>query len=269
MKQDFIDFQHELQLKIEALHASTNNANCFLKEAFEIAKKELSAMNAWLETYQFEDEAQEKHFYKTIRSHVIAHFKYYQERCEWELKAPLTEVEQIAYYDEKYKMVIEKLNKLAYVKDYLQAEENEQYALRNSFRISACTVTSPIKNWRPCFQQCLPLADYICCELLLAYLKETYSTLHSQTQAITEKLHWDENLVDISEIIFAIYHSGAIDTNIISLKGFATAFESIFDIKISDNLNNRWRDIMKRKQDPARFLKKMVSIIENKVKKAL
>lgn len=265
MEQSFIDFRQQLSNKIEALNAPTNNSTSFLKKAFEIVKKEVKAMNAWQETYVFKEEEQEKHFYKSIRPHLIAHFKYFQERYEWELKAPLIEAEQVTYYEEKHKIVTEKLSSLAYVKDYLQTEENDHYDIDGFFKTEKCEV----KDWRPCFQHCLPIADYICYELQLAYLKETYSVLNTPKITPTDKLPWNGNLIDITEVVFAFYYSNSISKEVISLKKIAVAVESIIDIKISDNISNRWKDIAKRKQDPARFLRKLADVIELKAGKTL
>lgn len=263
MKHESINFHEQLLQKIEVFQAELPNSIHLIKKTFDMVKKEVSAMNEWQNNHNFIDEEEEIHFLKTIRPSIISQFLYYQSLYNWESKAPLTDAELAVYYNEKHVDVKTKLEKLSYVKTYIKSEENKLFSIHNKTNGQTCVSESDRKNWRPCLQHCIPLAEYMSYELQLDYLKIKYSMYKKPIDSHKTKIPWNRNLVDFSEILFGLYHLGVFGD--MSLKEIAIKLESIFDVEISQDLVKRWRDIAKRKQEPARFLNELAEVLKRQI----
>ena len=265
MKTYFFNLQKQLDERVDTLSKEDNDPITHLKVAFEVVKKTILTMNEWQQSYVFLDEAEEIDFFKFIRPQFISQYIYYQELYDWESNAPLLEEEQSVYFKEKHRKVKSMLNKLEYVQNYLKAEENRHYSIDSSFEIKTCSSSNKTIDWRPCLQQCLPIAEYMSYKLQIAYLRDKYIALEKPIVVQTEKLSWNRNLIDLYEVLLALYQKKALGGSTTTFKEMVLKVESIVDIQISNSLNKRGRDIAKRKQEPARFLKELAKDVETSV----
>lgn len=252
----------QLDESIQVLSEKNLPSLHFAKENFELIKQVVTTMNDWENTYDFLDEAEEFYFYKNIRPTFIAQFIFRQKIVDWESKAPLKDDEKTNYYAEKHKEIKNKLNKLDYVRHYLKTEENILYSIATTPPITTNSFYSQNTSWRTCLQHCIPLAPYLSYQLQIEYLKSIYLDLQSLSIPPTKKLHWNRNTIDIAEFAISIYLTKAAGDETTTLKEITQALQQSFDIDFGHDPKKKWRDILKRKQEKARFLNELAYAIE-------
>lgn len=78
-------------------------------------------------------------------------------------------------------------------------------------------------------------------------------------------LEWKANKVDAVELVYALYYSGAVNTEKCTVHELAKQFGELFQIQITEQLYREYIDIKRRKLEPARFLVKLLNHFRNRV----
>jgi len=115
----------------------------------------------------------------------------------------------------------------------------------------------------------LLLAKITAYEKLVAFYNRQLNRLNAPlpTEQLKESLplEWKANKVDAVELVYALYYSGAVDTDKCTVHVLAKQFGELFQIQIREQLYRECIDIKRRKLEPARFLVKLLSHFRNRV----
>jgi hypothetical protein len=89
---------------------------------------------------------------------------------------------------------------------------------------------------------------------------------HKSLQYVRPKraLVWSASKAALTELIYALYSSSAINNGKEDIKGIASAFEELFNIRL-DNIYKTYAEIKTRKDSKTRFLEELILRFNNKV----
>jgi hypothetical protein len=76
----------------------------------------------------------------------------------------------------------------------------------------------------------------------------------------TSKLFWTGSKTDLTELIYALHSSGAINSGTADIKELASAFEQIFNIELG-NYYHTFIEIRARKSSKTKFLDMLTNVI--------
>lgn len=101
------------------------------------------------------------------------------------------------------------------------------------------------------------VASFLAYEMLLHYIEKELRRLDKQTLTTqttpASQLHWTESKVALTELVYALHSTGAINNGNVEIGEIALAFESVFNVE----LNNYYRSYMEmrlRKNNRTKFL---------------
>jgi hypothetical protein len=109
------------------------------------------------------------------------------------------------------------------------------------------------------------VAAFLACERLCLYCEQQLQKLESGPLSILQKLPWTAKTVDLVELIYGLYLTGAIDHGRMSLVEICSVLEVIFDTKLDNHSYLFSQTLRFRKSGSVKFLPEMMKAIEQKL----
>jgi hypothetical protein len=106
-------------------------------------------------------------------------------------------------------------------------------------------------------------------EMLIEYIRNEMEKLdhpdkNNQTR-YKSTLQWTAHKIDLSEIIYALLYSGAVNNGNTTIIELAEAFEQIFNVEIKEDIYRYRQDIQKRKIERTKFLDQLIATLQRMI----
>jgi len=235
-------------------------------------EKGIIELNDFIRNYRFKSVQEEIIFFKEIKPQLVREYVYlislksfYEKHQDLEIKQSRPykkEVSRLLYFirDEK--------EFYSYIKKK-HSHNDERYFTRLTHSGAARTVYSLNADMESSCSHGLLLAKITAYEKLVGFYTRQLAMLKAPLlpQQFKESLplEWKANKVDAVELVYALYYSGAVDTDKCTVHELAKQFGELFQIQITEQLYREYIDIKRRKLEPARFLVKLLNHFRNKV----
>jgi hypothetical protein len=109
------------------------------------------------------------------------------------------------------------------------------------------------------------VAAFLACERLWLYCESQLQKLETGPLSILQKLPWTANTIDLVELIYGLYLTGAIDHGRMSLVEVCKVLEVIFDVKLDNHSYLFSQTLRFRKSGNLKFIPEMMEAIERKL----
>jgi len=237
----------------------------------------LSQMSQVISTTCFIQEKDEITFFKKIKAQPLSQLIYFSEIRSIEIqypKASLTDQKQYLEYK------IRKANKffnyniefIQYVSDK-KVHYDALYFTRKNYNTLNITDT---KNYyrAPEFSTShdILLAKVKAFNLLISYLQNRLHNLLNPNAPIQDihkksRLKWTSSKVALTELIYALHSSGAINSGAVDLRELATVAERIFNVELGDYYRT-YLEIKMRKSGRTKFIDRLKDSLEERIEKS-
>ena len=235
----------------------------------------LSYFQKIIQNSSFIQVSYEIEFFKETKQVPLHNLIYYSEIRSLEMHyPPLNRRKQENYLRQR----MDKINRFyLHNIDFIQYIEggkthlDEQYFTRKYFNENIITHTkfyylNPEYNT----SHDLLLAKFSAYQKLITYLYaklnklEDYENIGQFKMTSKKKLHWTSTKVALTELVYALNYSGAINNGTADIKEIATAFQKIFNIELGDYYRT-YLEIRSRKKSKAKFLEELSYSFSNKI----
>lgn len=232
----------------------------------------ITELNRLIRGYRFKSVQEEITYFKEIKPQLVQEYVYlcslntfYKKHQDIEIQQPKPfkkEIGRLLYFirDEK--------EFYGYMRNRL-THNDEKYFRRLADSGAAGTLYNLNADQESSCSHGLLLAKINACEKLVGFYTRQLNRLKVpvQTEQFKEclPLEWKANKVDAVELVYALYYSGAVDTEKCTVHELARQFGELFQIQITEQLYREFIDIKRRKIEPARFLVKLLDHFRNKV----
>lgn len=229
-------------------------------------------LNGFIRSCHFSSVQDEITFFKEVKPKLVTEYVYlttmksfYERRQDVELKRT-----------KPYKKEVERLlNFIKHEKEFYAYLKNrfthndEHYFRRLTYSGAKRTVCSLNADLESSCSHGLLLAKITAYEKLIGFYTRQLNMLKAPLQPLQFKeslpLEWKANKVDAVELVYALYYSGAVNTDKCTVHELAKQFGELFQIQITEQLYREYIDIKRRKLEPARFLVKLLNHFRNRV----
>ena len=243
-----------------------------LKDKIAQLAQGIADMNACVRKYRFATVEEEVVYFKEIKPQLVKEYVYlislqsfYEKHQDLEIKQSKPykkEIDRLLYFirDEK--------DFYGYMKNRY-THNDEHYFRRLADSGASRTLYSLNADLESSCSHGLLLAKITAYEKLIGFYTRQLNRLKAPVGAehikVALPLEWKANKVDAVELVYALYYSGAVDTDKCTVHELAKQFGELFQIQITEQLYREYIDIKRRKLEPARFLVKLLNHFRNKV----
>jgi len=243
-----------------------------LNDKIQQIENGITELNSFIRGYRFNSIQDEIVYFKEIKPQLVKEYVYlislqsfYEKHQDLEIKQSKPykkEVDRLLYFirDEK--------DFYSYIKK-THTHNDEHYFRRLSDSGAPRTLYSLNADMDSSCSHGLLLAKITAYEKLIGFytrqLNRLKAPLPSEQLRETLPLEWKANRVDAVELVYALYYSGAVDTDKCTVHELAKQFGELFQIQITEQLYREYIDIKRRKLEPARFLVKLLNHFRNRV----
>ncbi|MEG1025944.1 MAG: RteC domain-containing protein [Flavobacterium sp.] len=232
----------------------------------------ITEMNGFIRNYRFKSVHEEIVYFKEIKPQLVMEYVYLSSLKSFYEKYQDLEIKQ----SKPYKKEVHRL--LYFIRDekdfygYIKkthTHNDEHYFRRLSDSHAPRTLYSLNADLESSCSHGLLLAKITAYEKLVAFYTRQLNRLKAPlpTEQVKETLplEWKANKVDAVELVYALYYSGAVDTDKCTVHELAKQFGELFQIQITEQLYREYIDIKRRKLELARFLVKLLNHFRNRV----
>lgn len=245
-------------------------------DGIELCNKTLSLLKEKVEQNDFETAPLEVEFFKNIKPIPMSYLIYFTEVRSCELRKPKAGTSfQIEFFEKEMR----KINKFFYRNvDFVHYMEQGHCYLDHQFFT---------RNHRNNFPF-TPMTDYYqypefttSHDMLWSKIKAMYRFIHYIREAM-QKLNagntilydekklkvlvWTAPKTALTELIYALYSSGALNHGVADINTITTSFEDFFNIKL-DNIYKTYAEIKDRKSSKTKFLEELMLNLKQKIHK--
>lgn len=213
--------------------------------------------------FKFEDENDEIHFFKHIKTYPLKNLIFFMELRSFELLFPKIGKREQKKYIKKW---VKKINRffqdnLPFLQ-YIREERTEMDAMfftRANNQLNSVSDPSYYRSPEFSTSHDIILGKIKAYDHFIGYLKEKMvvlqqckveKLLHKQ---VSKKLQWTASKVALTELIYALYHTGAINYGKADVKEITESFQEVFHIEI-DDVYKIYSEIKLRKKSRTKFL---------------
>ena len=232
-----------------------------------------------LRSSKFRSRKAEVHFFKYTKPYVYGRLKFFVKLHKYLLLKPQGSIaKQRAHIDEAVlKLEAHNFKNIDFVGYYRRDEKNldKYYFVRGKDEIGLASDSSHFYT-DPEFSTSHDnlAAQIIAYDLLIEHYNEELDRLRKKelnlsiepdSPAILNNLSWTASKTDLVEIIYALQASGAIRNGQAEINKMALVCEKLFDLELG-NFYRTYFEIKERKNDRTRFLTKLKTDLEQKMK---
>ena len=229
-------------------------------------------LNGFIRSCHFSSVQDEITFFKEVKPKLVTEYVYLTTMKSFYEKHQDVELKQT----KPYKKEVERLlNFIRHEKEFYAYLKNrfthndERYFRRLTYSGATRTVCSLNADLESSCSHGLLLAKITAYEKLIGFYTRQLNMLKAPLQPLQFKeslpLEWKANKVDAVELVYALYYSGAVNTDKCTVHELAKQFGELFQIQITEQLYREYIDIKRRKLEPARFLVKLLNHFRNRV----
>jgi len=269
----FCDQLHaELKSKLpDAMQASAFSA-AELSEVITAIFKALKEVRLFIYEHPFENQRQEIEFFKVIKPKFTCELLYYSALQQLLSKTPADSLPRKKAY------LLSELEKLSgFFQDhqelygYIRGESTHMdhvWFLRQNTDCPAVWF-SDLSGVNMDLEFSTPqdhkVAAFLAYERLCLYCEMQLQKLETGPLSILQKLPWTAKTIDLVELIYGLYLTGAIDHGRMSLVEVCKVLEVIFDVKLDNHSYLFSQTLRFRKSGNVKFLPEMMAAIEHKL----
>jgi len=274
----------DFEILLKELHSNlkeikNQNPDIILQANLAImeCRNTLSLMSRMVSTSCFINEKDEINFFKRIKAQPLSQLIYFSEIRSIEIQFPKANVTDQKKYLE-YK--IRKANKFFnYNIEFIQYVKNNNihydalYFTRKNYNTLNITDT---KNYyrAPEFSTShdILIAKVKGFNLIISYLRNRLHNLLNPNAPIQDihkksRLKWTSSKVALTELIYALHSSGAINSGAVDLRELATVAERIFNVELGDYYRT-YLEIKMRKSGRTKFIDQLKNSLEDRIEKS-
>ncbi len=244
-------------------------------QGIHLCNNTLYLLRKIVEQHQFDTTDDEIAFFKIIKAEPLSYLVYFNEVRSCELLLPKIGLDnQLAFLKKRMQKVNKFFNKnwdvvhymeqnLSYLDQQYFTRQNQifpLYAIPEACYLDPIFFTSHDMLW----------ARIKGMNLFITYLLNIIKQIKSEKRKISQfckprkALVWSASKAALTELIYALYSSSVVNNGKEDIKGIATAFEELFNIKL-DNIYKTYSEIKTRKDSKTRFLEELIFRFNQKV----
>lgn len=263
---------NELLLEMkESLAALTfENPAKHAREAVEVIFNIILKLKDFALAYEFADEAEKITLYKEYKPLFVSELYYHLKIYRWETERPEPLRQQREFLRKKIKEVMDWFDEHKTYSKYVRSgktDRDKDYYLPG-YEDKLCTpLFSFDRDPAFCTAKGQDAALLLANRRLLAELEKQLATLKKGSGGWfgLPKLKWTLKAIDLVELIYGLYLTGAINNGKAELKDIAETFQQIFDVKLDNYSFTFTQSIHYRKSGSIRFLREMIEAILKKL----
>lgn len=260
---------NDLEYNLKSLDQDKQNQLYTLKQSIHLCNLVLEKLHILVSQKDFNTLSEEIEFFKHIKPKISSWLIYHTILFSIISKQPRSSNEkQIRYFNEQIDKLQEFFNDNLEFYHYYKtksADLDEHYFTRRKsnvlLHLGALSFYSD-SNFSTSHDE--KMATILAYEMLINYLKEQIAKLKNGNTMETnitafqnqEKLFWTGNKVDLIELIYGLYCSGAINSGTAEIKDVALAFQQLFNIDLGDYYHT-FIEMRSRKINPTKFTDKL------------
>jgi hypothetical protein len=263
----------ELRLKLNKIERENHQILPISIDSIYACREVLSTMSMLVMNNPFKNEKEEINFFKNIIIYPLSQLIYYSKIRSLEIEFPKVNfVEQKKYIKKKMKRV----NKFyIYNADFIQYIVEGKTHFDSLYFTRAKNDSLNFSNTKSCFRDPefstshdLLLAQFKACNLYYSYLKKRIDALKvSRNNDSLESndnynFQWTKSNADLTELIYALYFSKAINNGRVKINEIAAFFEKNFNIDLGD-FYRTFTSIKRRKKNKIIFLEELQKDLSN------
>lgn len=263
-------YRSQLKEVTQEQHSPVLECNLVIK----LSRKLLSSFRNQISTSCFIHDSEEIHFFKNVKSVPLCKLIYYSEIKSLETRYPKVGLEQQKKFLKRKMKMLNKffLEHIEFV-NYVQNNHSHFdfiYFVRKNFQESNVSI---IKQYyqEPEFSTShdflfakvkafTKLAGYV--ENRLSFLlnpKNPPKNFHRKSN-----LMWTSSKTSLTELIYALHSSGAINSGAIDIKEIAQLAEDFFNVDLGDYYRT-FLDLKRRKTSRTKFMKELANSLEKRM----
>ncbi|MCG2462578.1 RteC domain-containing protein [Flavobacteriaceae bacterium F89] len=263
------------QKKLKQLTAKKRFSLLEANQGIHLCNNTLYLLRKIVERHQFDNPDDEITFFKSIKAEPLSYLVYFNEVRSCELLLPKIGLDnQLAFLKKRMQRVNKFFNKnwdvvhymeqnLSYLDQQYFTRQNQifpLYAIPEACYLDPIFFTSHDMLW----------ARIKGMNLFIAYLLNVIQQVKSEKRKVSQygkprkALVWSASKAALTELIYALYSSSVVNNGKEDIKGIATAFEELFNIKL-DNIYKTYSEIKTRKDSKTRFLEELIIRFNKKV----
>lgn len=244
-------------------------------EGIHLCNNALYLLKEIVEKHGFENVKAEIHFFKKIKSEPLSSLVYFSEVRSCELLMPKIGVNnQLSFLKKKIRRINKFFNRNWDFVHYMEQELNyldKQYFTRENQEFpvyalpEACYLDPKFFTSKDMLWARVKGMDHF-----IVYVKSLIKEIglqnkeqHPQHQ-FAKPLQWTSSKAALTELIYTLYATRAINNGKDDIKSIATNFEMLFDINL-DNLYKTYFEIKARKGRRTRFLEELAERFNEKM----
>lgn len=268
------------QLRIKLKEIKTQNEDIVKQSNFSIitCRNILSKMSKNIMASSFANEADEIYFFKNIKIEPLGQLIYFSELRSFEILYPKASFcEKKEYLENK----IRNVNKFFHYNiEFVQYVRQEKTFLDTSYytraNYNSFNITDTKSYYRaPEFSTShdILLGKVIGFDLFISYLKKRLDILQNPELLNLRKINnkskfqWTSSKIALTELIYALHSSGAINNGATDIKELADLAEKYFNIELGD-FYRAYLEIRNRKIERTKFLEKMKTSLITRMEQA-
>ncbi|WCM42269.1 RteC domain-containing protein [Flavobacterium sp. CBA20B-1] len=226
----------------------------------------IADLNAAVRYYHFTTVEDEIHFFKELKPPLVQAYIFMLELKGFYDKVADLEMQRAKPYKEEINRLLYFLKDEKEFYNYIKNNEtynDKRYFTRLAHGDTAYALYNLNADPESCSSHGFLLAKMNSYKQLVLLYNKQLNLLKTPLPAEQLKgkipLVWKANKVDAVELVYALYYSGAVDTDKCSVQQLAQQFGRLFQIQITEQLYREFIDIKRRKIEPARFLVKLLN----------
>ncbi|UII81110.1 RteC domain-containing protein [Flagellimonas sp. CMM7] len=258
---------NDLESQIKEIESRNNNILEVCKEIILACKTHLLGLRAKVANQGFQNENDEIHFFKFVKQTPLTNLIYYSQVLDFEASFPMNKLKTQKKYIKKKTEDISDLflthsDFIRYTR-LKQTHFDKQFFTRK-YSNFYCGIAKPYYILDPIFNTS---HDYLLAKISALQRMSIYLQNRLRSYGKIDKtsnLHWTSSKVSLTELVYALHHSGAINNGKADIKQIANAFEKIFNFSLGD-FYRTYIEICSRKKDKIKFLDELSYIMYNKM----
>lgn len=248
----------DIQKEIKIINQGEQDRFTKYNEIIDICTNYLSQLRSTLGSHEFSDKQEEIDFFKRIKSIPLSNLIYYSEIKSLEMNFPRINTKDQRKYllkqtvrlnnfftEQRYFVQYINLGEVHMDKYYFRREHSHNIVDRDLdfhfrdpiFNTSHDSIYSKILA----FQQLVP------------YLENRLENLENNTSPIKSDLRWTSSKISMTELIYALKYSSAINNGHASITQIASLLQQVFHIDLGDYYHI-FSEIQNRKKSRVKFL---------------
>jgi len=269
----------EFESNLESLEFETDDI--LYKAEHSIAKTETCIKQLRNEVIEkgFGSKYEEISFFKHVKPQIFSRLIYYVRLFNIESKRPRSSSKfQIRYLNNHIdKLQVFFNDNLEFYHYYRRGATtlDEEYFIRGKSDLRLPTESYHFfidEQFSTC--QDTTVATIIAYDMLIVYLQQEIEKLQTNTDTYNKsmkqsssKLFWTGSKTELTELIYALHSSGAINSGTADIKELASTFEQLFNIQLG-NYYHTFIEIRARKSSKTKFLDKLADSINRRLEES-